>query len=93
MFVISFNLQFQVTQIIIKNITGSSIEIDVSGSGETVKSLQQKIQDVLGLPADAQYLLYGGQQLQAGKKLSDYKIKQLSTVYLVCRLRGGCKTN
>lgn len=74
---------------IVKTMNGNSLVVDVD-EHETVDGFQKKIVEFTGVTTDVQVLLFGGQQLQAGHTLDTYKIKHLSTVFLVCRLRGGC---
>ena len=71
-----------------KAMAGRSYVIKVSGR-DTVEELKGKIEKSIGVSAEHQRLMYGGKQLQDGRRLSDYNIQRDSTVFLLSRLRGG----
>ncbi|KAK0069624.1 polyubiquitin [Biomphalaria pfeifferi] len=54
-----------------------------------VEQLVKMIQEKLGIPPKQQRLVYAGQNLVCGMKLSHYDIRPNSTLYLTGRLRGG----
>ena len=70
-----------------KAMGGRSYISEVSGR-ETVEELKGKIEESIGVSAEHQRLMYGGKQLQDGRRL-DYNIQRDSTVFLLSRLRGG----
>ena len=65
-------------EIFVKTITGKHLRFVVDLHNETVLELKLKIQEKVGLPAippDQQRLVFAGQQMEDGRKLSDYNIQ------------------
>lgn len=77
-------------QIFVKGPNGRTISICLSAM-ETVESVKQQLQDKTGIPQDEQLLIFSGKPLKNGLKLSDYNIKNESTLHLHSRLYGGGK--
>jgi len=75
-------------QIFVKNLDGKTITINIKPT-DTIKQLKSKVQEKVGVPADAQRLIFSGKQLEDGRLVSDYHIQKESTLFLVLRLRGG----
>nr|ACM09453.1 Ubiquitin-like protein 1 [Salmo salar] len=57
--------------------------------GQTVTQFKAKVQNKEGVPANQQRLIHEGKQLDDDKKLEDYGVRNLSTIHLTLRLRGG----
>lgn len=75
-------------QVFVINEKGQTKTYDVDVN-ETVDQLQTKIFQKERVPKDQQRLIFGGRQLEAGKKLQDYDITSGSTIHMTLRLRGG----
>jgi hypothetical protein len=75
-------------QLFVKTMKGRCVVIDAA-SDDTVKELKSKIEYWNGISPNHQRLIFGGRQLEDGKRLSDYNIQRESSVFLVSRLCGG----
>ncbi|CAG8736995.1 20644_t:CDS:2, partial [Rhizophagus irregularis] len=73
----------------IKTLTGELIVIDHLDFSETVEQLKLRIYNAGGIPPDQQRLIFDGKQLEDDRRLSDYRIMNDSTLFVVLRLRGG----
>ena len=62
--------------------TYSTLTLDVEPT-DTVENVKQKTQDVALIPAESQYLYFGGQLIQDGPTLVDYGVTSRSTITLV----------
>ena len=73
--------------VFLKTLTGKTLSFSVDLQ-ETVDILKDRIQDREGMPPDQQRLVFAGLQLEDGRRLSDFNIKEHATLHLVLRLAG-----
>ena len=78
-------------QVFVKTLTGKTVTLDV-GASDTVELVKATVEGKLGVPAVVQRLLFEGKQLEDGRAVSSYGVRQHSTLHLVLRLRGGVQT-
>ena len=80
----------KIMQIFIKFLNGKTLTLDVEPS-DTIEKIKKKIQEKEGIPPDQQRLLYMGRQLEDIYTISNYKILESSTVFLLTKFRHGVK--
>jgi hypothetical protein len=56
---------------------------------EPISALKYRYQEISGICASEQRIIFGGKQLEEGRTLNDYYIQEGSTLHLLTRLRGG----
>ena len=74
--------------VFLKQLDGKSIPILVSQS-ETIEAFMNLVSEKTCMPPESFHLLYGGYSLKVGKVFTDYGVKNGSTMFMVCELRGG----
>ena len=72
--------------IFVRGLTNNDIALEVEGS-DTVENVKAKLQDRTGVPIDDHRLIFGSRQLEKGKTLSDYNVRDRSSLYCVRRMR------
>lgn len=74
-------------QVFLRNERGKVSTYDITPD-ETVNDFKIKVQDREGVATSQQRLVFQGREMSGGK-LSDYHVKEHSTIEMVMRLRGG----
>ena len=64
---------------------GKTFIVDLEKT-DTIETIKSKLQDNEGIPIGAQRLIFAEKQLEDHKTISDYNIRDGSTIYLVLKL-------
>lgn len=75
-------------EVFVSTLTGKLIRIRTNPD-ETVEALKWRYMCREGTPPDQQRLIFAGKQLEDGRTLESYSIKDSCTLHMVLRLRGG----
>ena len=78
-----------VFQLFVKTLNGNSSVTVHASPYDDVSVLHTEIHRKVGIPVAAQRLIFEGRSLESGRALCDYQVRNMSTVHLVLRLRGG----
>ncbi|GFS03053.1 ubiquitin [Elysia marginata] len=75
-------------QIFVRNYNGKVERFEISETA-SVTDLRKMVHNKMGVPPSQQRLNYQGRELQDGKSLASYGVRDLSEMNLLGRLRGG----
>ena len=75
-------------QIFVKSLTGKTITLRAK-QGDSVENLKDLIYIEESIPPADQRLMFAGKQLEDGRQLSDYHIRNESTLDLALSVKGG----
>ena len=72
----------------VQSLAGRSFDLAVEPA-DKVSDVLEQIENLDGVPADQQRLVFADKRLKLNKTLADYNIQASSTVHLNLALRGG----
>lgn len=76
-------------QVFLLTLTGRTLTVNCSLQ-DPIELFKLRVRCVEGIPCDQQRILFGGRQLEDGRRLMDYNVREDSTLHFVLRIRGGC---
>lgn len=76
-------------QVFVKTLTGKTITLEIHPKFDTVEDVKSEIELKEGVAAHSQRLYMAEKQLEDGHLVSEYGLKNNSTLHLVLSLRGG----
>lgn len=74
--------------IFVKMLTGKTLTLEYKPK-ESVIEFKQRVMHQEGIPIEQQRMIFAGVQLENDRLLSDYNVKEESTLHLVLRLSIG----
>ena len=77
------------TDIYVKYLTDKTITLDVDLDNATILTVKGMVYDKEGVPVAQQTLIFGGKNLEDSKKLSDYGIKEGSTLQIIVKVTAN----
>lgn len=77
------------TNIKVTYLTGKTITLVVDLENATILTVKGMVYDKEGVPVAQQTLIFGGKNLEDGKKLSDYNIKEGSTLQILVKVTAN----
>uniref|UniRef100_A0A915NU76 Ubiquitin-like domain-containing protein n=1 Tax=Meloidogyne floridensis TaxID=298350 RepID=A0A915NU76_9BILA len=72
----------------VKTLTGKTIVLENIKISDNILVVKSMIEYIEGIPPDQQRLIYNKVQLEDGRSIVDYNIKNGSTISLILRLTG-----
>lgn len=75
-------------EISVVTLTGKTISLDVESS-DKVSKVKEEIHKKESIDPTKQHLVFAGKQMENDQKLSDYNVRQDSTLRLVLSLRSS----
>lgn len=66
---------------------GRLVKVPIEMS-DTVKTLKELVLESVGIPPDQQRFIYAGRQMEEGRTLEEYGVKNGDSLQLVLRERG-----
>lgn len=74
-------------QIFVKTLTGKTLKFNMEPY-DMITTIKNKIHEIEAIPPTHQRLIYAGRHIEDNRTLSDYNIRNETTLHLVLILRG-----